>query len=423
MGTLLALERRFLRVKIRPRELVLGSAALALVCAMASLIVMSNLNPNFALAQHFTHLAQAFLHGQLYFIQLPEPHWNDIALFQGHPYWPLGPFPAILLLPFVYVFGFMGWFFYQGYLQFWLTIATIYLVFRLARLTGFGQGDSWYLSFAVFASTFFFCAWAPNSYYMAHVVVVLLWFAALVEYMTRKRYWLLGLLCGLALATRVPAGFGIAFFMLDALLDGGAAWQLRLRRAVKLASPFVVLTALLMLYNYARFGSLFEQGYSYQVNLVEGVRYAREYGLFGLIHLPGNLYYLLLAVPQPVFLEKLSHVLAFPYLRPDLWGMSIFVTSPYLLYLFAKQRWDRLARLALVVCVIIALPILFYYGVGFQQFGYRYALDFFPLLYFVFMRQYRARYGALSFRTKLLVVGSAALNLYLFGAIYSTLFD
>ena len=61
---------------------------------------------------------------------------------------------------------------------------------------------------------------------------------------------------------------------------------------------------------------------------------AREYGLFNLKHIPGNLYHFFLATPLPVFADSLSHVLKFPYLKADPWGMGIFITSPIFIYLF-----------------------------------------------------------------------------------------
>jgi len=411
MDMLSRLEAKLRRTKIRPRELVLAGVFAALVLAMLSLVVMANFT--FEKTQHFTFLAQAFLQGKLYFLELPVPRWNDVALFHGHPYWPLGPFPAVLLMPFVYLFGLAGTMFYQGYLQFWLVLATLYLVYQLARRTGYHTLDCGYLSLTFFTSIFFFYAWAPTSYYMAHVVVVVCGFAALVEYLGRKRYWLLGLLCGLALATRVPAGFGILFFLLDLLLDQATTLKLRLHRALELMAPFVALGLLLLLYNYARFGGLVEQGYTYQIHMVEAARRARDYGLFSLIHLPGNLYYLLLSVPTPVFRDGLSHVLKFPFIAPNPWGMSIFVTSPYLVYLFGFKYRSLTSRLALVSVAVMLLPILLYYGIGFWQFGYRYALDVMPLLFWLLMREYRLQHPGLSRGFRWLILFSVILNLYL----------
>src|SRR6266498_432752 len=53
---------------------------------------------------YFNYLADAFLHGQLYLRLLPKTVY-DLSHFNGHYYlyWP--PMPAIVLMPFVALFG------------------------------------------------------------------------------------------------------------------------------------------------------------------------------------------------------------------------------------------------------------------------------------------------------------------------------
>ena len=53
---------------------------------------------------YFNFLADAFLHGQLHF-RLDPPSLHDLIVFNDkvYAYWP--PFPAILLMPFVAIFG------------------------------------------------------------------------------------------------------------------------------------------------------------------------------------------------------------------------------------------------------------------------------------------------------------------------------
>src|ERR1041384_8757675 len=53
---------------------------------------------------YYNYLADALLHGQLY-LRLNPPTTHDLSPFQGHLYlyWP--PVPAILLMPFVAIFG------------------------------------------------------------------------------------------------------------------------------------------------------------------------------------------------------------------------------------------------------------------------------------------------------------------------------
>jgi len=53
---------------------------------------------------YFNYLADAFLHGQL-FLRLKPEVVRDLSLFKGHYYlyWP--PMPAIVLMPFIAIFG------------------------------------------------------------------------------------------------------------------------------------------------------------------------------------------------------------------------------------------------------------------------------------------------------------------------------
>lgn len=390
------------------------------ILAVTMIVFVFMANFTFTENQNFYFLAQSFLNGKLSFMQPNALQWNDVAWFNNRAFWPLGPFPTVLLLPFVYLFSFIGLPFYQGYLQFFLLSAILYFVFKLARLNLFSRNDSIILSFAFFSSAFFFLVLAPTSYYFAQVIVVLLLFAALYEFLSLKRYWIIGLFLGLALITRIPAGFGIVFFIFEILCNKNYNLRQKVFYWIKLLAPFIVLALFLLVYNYARFGNLWEQGYSYQINMSNVLRYTRDYGLFNLVHLPGNLYYLLLSIPQPVFRDGISHVLKFPFIKPDLWGMSIFFTSPYFIYLFAFKYRDLLSKLLFATVLIIALPILLYYGIGYQQFGYRYAFDFMPFLYLLFMREYHNKYAALSSKTKWLILASAAVNFYLFFALNLT---
>ena len=171
-------------------------------------------------------------------------------------------------------------------------------------------------------------------------------------------------------------------------------------------------------YNYQRFGNIFEQGYNYQILLTESLSKAREYGIFSLAHLPTNLYYFLLSVPLPIFRDGVSHVLKFPFVMADPWGMSIFITSPYFIYLFFLKYKDKISKLFLVSIFLTALPILLYYGVGFRQFGYRYSLDFLPFLFWLKIRNYNSKYKKLSNKFKILVLISAFTNLYLFRTLF-----
>ncbi len=389
-----------------------------------SLIIIILLFSNFFFtrAQHFYFLTNSFLQGKLNLIDLPlitNSSVNDLVIFNNNYYWPQGPFPAILLLPFVYIGNLIKFSFWQGYLQFFLVLGIAYLVFRLSKLKNFSSQDSLFITLAFASSSFLGAAILPSSYHFSHIITVILLFIILIEYLTRQRYWLIGLLLSFVLATRPPASLFIVFFITQIFLDIKLTKKEKFNQLVKLITFPLIMGLLLMLYNYLRFYDIFEFGYSYQVLIFDTIAKAREYGLFSLIHLPGNLFYLLLNFPAPIFKDGLSHVLQFPYLKGDPWGMSIFLTSPILIYLFTFKYKDTISKILIITILLISLPILLYYGIGYEQFGYRYSLDFLPLLFYLFIYKYRDKYSNLSNGIKLLILFSAVINIYLLFSIFA----
>ena len=362
--------------------------------------------------QQFVHLARSFLAGELHFLEKPGS-WADTVPFEGRHYWPLGPAPALLLVPFVWAADPVGFPFRQGHLQPLLVALALLLCFRIARQTGYSRDDSVCLALGfTYATAFLGVAMWPWGWYFSHVLTGVLVLATICEFTGRRRYWLLGLLCGLTLATRFTASFGIGWIALHLLLDRERR-EARWKALACLLLPYLTALALLLGYNEARFGNPFEQGYATQLIPPHATK-ARDYGLFSLVHLPGNLYYFLLAAPVPVLRDGLSRVLTFPWVAGNPWGMSVLVTSPCLLFLLGLRFRDRTSRLLLLTSAAIAAPLLLYYGVGFRQYGYRYSLDFLPFLYYLLLRNYREQRGELSDRFRATVLVSAATNLYLF---------
>lgn len=362
--------------------------------------------------QHFVYLARSFLAGRVFFLEPPKL-LVDTVYFGGRYYWPLGPFPAGVLMPFVYLFSLFGQFFYQEYLKFLLALAIFYLIFRIARKFRYDCPDSLFLAFAFIFSTVFMSVVAlPFSSYLAQVMGVFLLVLAFYEFFYRKRYRLIGTILGFLLLTRASASLAIIFFLLEIFFLNALELRQRFKKILELIVPFIIFGVLFVSYNYVRFGSFFEQGYSFQTILPAAAK-ARDYGLFSLIHLPGNLYYFLLSLPLPVFKDNLSHVLTFPFIKANPWGMSIFVTSPIFAYLFFLRYKDRFSKIILISIALIALPIFLYYGIGFVQIGYRYSLDFLPLLFFLLMRNYKKQRSSLARNFKLLVIFSALFNFYL----------
>ena len=212
-------------------------------------------------------------------------------------------------------------------------------------------------------------------WHTGHLVAALLTLAILIELEGRRRPWLIGLLAGAAFLTRAPLAFAIPFYAL--FLVGGlprrdGSWFVPLaRRWIGLAIGVLPSLVVFFGYNAARFGSPLESGYGLAA-LPAWLEAIRAKGLFSTAHLSMNLDYLFVHLPQRID--------TFPCFRPDGLGMSVLITSPGLFWavLADWRRWRSWLLLGAAVATLV--PSLLYYGGGWLQYGYRYALDSIPFV-------------------------------------------
>ena len=397
--------RRFLETRL---------TELALLLAVALGLGVVVVNAGTDRLQQYSLLAESFLDGRLDVRPDRSAH-DEPTHREGARYVPMGPAPAVLLVPFVAAGRALGFFFRQGYLAPFLTAGVLWLAWRLALRLGHRREDAFLLAFAyVFGSAYLGQAALPISNFFAHVVVTVLLFAALLEQEGRQRPLWIGALLAAALATRFTAGVGLLYFAARAALGPGTLDE-RARRLAWMALPVVAVGTLLLAYNAARFGDPFDTGYAAQAVPDPLQHAARSYGLTSLRHLPGNLYYMLLSLPIPVFAEGTVSVFTAPWFRPNPWGMSVFVTSPWLAYLFALRRPDRRTGLLLATAAVVAAPLLLTWSMGYAQYGYRFALDFMPFVWTALVVGLRTRFGGVPLGFRVAVVFAALLNAYLVG--------
>lgn len=396
--------------KLLPRDPVILVVFFIFMCFLFFFNSYTNYN------QQFSYLANSWLSGKLYFVDMPG-NWLDTVMYGGHHYWPLGPFPIVILLPFVYLFKIFNIFYLQGYLNIFLVLYTLYLAYKLARKFLFSKEDSIYLTFAfIFSSVYFGVAMIPISWWFSHIVVVLLLMLFMWEYLNKKRINILVLLAGLTLATRFTAGIGPLVFLFLDIVWANENRQQKIKKIISIifSSPLLPIILLLFLYNYWRFGNFLEFGYNWQIQSYEGLEKARSYGIFSLTHLPGNLYYAFLASPIPVFKDNLSHVLTFPFIRPDNWGLSLFFTSPWFFLFFFFKYSAKLTKMLWITIIASVIPIFLYFGIGVNQYGYRYILDLYPFIYLLFLYCYSSNQKKLSSGIKILFLASSFINMYLY---------
>jgi hypothetical protein len=321
--------------------------------------------------QQFVHLARSFLDGHLYFTSFPG-RWDDTSYYAGHYYWPEGPLPALILLPFVAVFGSAV---QQGYFLCAFNLLNLILLYGIALKITMNSGRSRWLSFAyIFGTSYLFIALIPWSWYFAQAVATSFILLALYEFFHERRWWLIGLYTALAIATRVDFVLAGVFFGLSIGFEDEKKSQ-KMKQLARFFIPVTLSVVLLMAYNFLRFNNIFETGYG--LSLLHGKLAAnRGYGLWSLVHLPANLYYFFLRGPVGIFIPG-TKVLTYPYLRADWWGMSILFTSPILLWVFKAPWKNTVVRLSVLTSLSILVAFLGYCGISL----YRYALDFYPFLF------------------------------------------
>jgi len=327
---------------------------------------------------YFNYLADAFNHGQLYLRDLPATT-HDLSQLNGnyYLYWP--PFPAIVLMPFVALFGVQ---FSDVLLTLALAAGNVALVALLLRraderniisLDAVQRGV--FVLFFAFGTVHLTLAPYGRVWFTAQLIgfgAVALTYLAALSLRGTAAFVCAGIAIAAAMTTRnhlVLAGVWPAIYLLV------QHWHLGWRRVLVYVLdglvPVVIALGLLGLYNAARFGSPTDNGLAYH-QMSEFFRADYEqYGAFNLHYLPANLYYQYVFYPLPITWES-------PL------GGSLFLLSPVFFgaiwgIVMGKPRWS-MAMLLLSV-LLTAVPILLLMGTGWQQWGPRYTLDFMvPLL-------------------------------------------
>jgi hypothetical protein len=264
------------------------------------------------------------------------------------------------------------------------------------------------------ASVYYYSAVLGQVWYTAHIIAVTIVILYAWASLDAAHPWRAGLLLGLGFATRTPLGFMFPLFLWEAVrVHGGwraLGQKLRserrlppglLLRLVKCALPAAAVLALLFVHNKARFDDFTVFGHEY-LNISWKERLER-WGLFNYHFLSRNLTCALLLLPK-IFV-------AYPFVQYSRHGLSLFVTSPNLLWLFGAREKSPLAPGLWITIAAAAIPSLLYQNSGYQQFGYRFSNDY--IVFLIMLLAIGGRRFGLLF--KVLLVIAAGINL--FGAI------
>lgn len=372
--------------------------------------------------QQYSLLAESFIRGRLYFLSslgLIE----DAAFWKGQFYWPLGPLPSVVLVPFVFFLSLFNIFFYQGYMQFVLNGWIFYFAYKLAIKLGWKTSDAFFLAFGfMFASVYQMLSIMSWSWYFVQVLCTLILFLIIYEYIDKRRMFIIGIYIGLLFLSRFTAGLGAIAFVSTLVLSSKSD---KAKNLFIVAVPVFASGIILLTYNYLRFGNIWQNGYDLTNNLITNASQRYEllnHGLFKLSNIPTNFYYYFIKTLDPVLIGVASlfgntHFLEFPYITLKYPGTSFFVVSPLFLYLFKTSLKSKLA-VASLCSVLVVLPIfLSYYWPGWRQVGPRYLVDILPFLYILLLNSFKKM--TLGTFPKILVLVSSIINFYLFVSVFN----
>jgi hypothetical protein len=351
------------------------------LAVLAALLIAGRMIFYYFPHDHYYFLAQSLVHGRLDVDQVSSG-FLDVVHWQGHNYLPFGPLPALLLVPFLPLLD-LG--LDLSLVILLLSALNVWLLRNVLRqLEVSAELLKWALLLFFGGTSYYSTLIMPFSTWLAHVTVITCLLLAITETLGKRRAWLIGLFVGLAGMSRVTALFALPFFVWllwhgQGTQPGGEGGKSRLVKFAGLAAGIAGPLVLLLLYNYARFHNPLRTGYADVILTNPVLEQARAHGLFSLAHIPKNLFMLLLQGPV-AYPSVEAPVLEMPYLQPTRWGMGIVFTSPALLLAFWAPARERLVQACWLAIACVLLPLITYYGVGWVQFGYRYALDFMPFL-------------------------------------------
>jgi hypothetical protein len=141
----------------------------------------------------------------------------------------------------------------------------------------------------------------------------------------------------------------------------------------------VALGLLTAIYNYARFHSIFDFGYSHIPNVLQEPWY--QHGLFSLQAIPWNI--------QKMLFEGFRDAPNFPFITFYPFGCSIFLASPFLFLLFREGGPHKTA--AWIAIGLLTFALWAHGNPGGWQFSYRYAMVLLPWMFLLLLGNGRAK--------------------------------
>jgi hypothetical protein len=361
--------------KGEPRD----SRYIPLFLFIAAFIIYYFSNPQSGSFYDYTfRIAGALLQGRLGLEEQPPPWLNEMIPLNGRYYsaFPLGSVLAMLPLAVLkqlrIIEAFPGTFLAAllsasaSLLFYLLSIKYSFTIRRRLALTLLPVFGTWMWANLAFAG-----AW-----HIALGFAVVGQLGALYFILVKYNPTLAGLFFALAFGNRTEvvllAPIFIYLVFRRASAVGSDRWQ-AIDRFVAIPLAIGVLT---LVYNYLRFSSIFDFGYARIPGVLDEPWY--RHGIFSIHAVPLN--------ANAMLFETWRRVDHFPHLVPTGFGGSIFLSSPFLIYLFRIGARDATLK-TLAWCAIAALTFLLWChgNPGGWQISYRYAMVLLPWMFLILL--------------------------------------
>jgi hypothetical protein len=370
---------------------------------------------------HYALLADAWIHGRHDLGGTPPSYakMNDFALFENKWFISFPPFPAVLMLPLVWIAG-SPENFRDGQLVVWLAgigPAVMFLVLEKLRRTQRSprtEVDNVRLALLfAFGSVYFFTAVQGTVWFAAHVVGVGLAALFVLFALDAERPALAGAMIGFMFLTRTTTLLTGVFFALEAariaygkplpsdgpLLDRaetvvrGMDRERFIRLAVRFALPVLACFIFASWLNSARFHDPRPWAFGHEYLQVGWKTRIDRWGLFSFHFLPRNLAVMLGSlpwkpgpqdVPVPVELLHLggqSFSIKVPHWMISGHGLALWWTTPIYFWLARPKQKDFLWGAAWIAALGPLVMNLLYQNSGWFQFGYRFSNDYAVFLF------------------------------------------
>lgn len=338
------------------KNIYLSPVFLMIIIFIGIFIIYLLSSPGHTTFNHFTLLADAFLKGNLY-IDTIAPWLEKIPLTDNKFYVANPPMPAILAMIPVLIFGAN---FPQDYLAYLfgglISIATFVISRKFSKHTPLAIWSSFLITLGTIN---WYLSSIGSTWYLAHLVSQLFLSLAILSGVKNKNPILAGLFLGFSYLSRIPTILSFPFFL-----------AVYFSKKEYLKSYFLLFLGVLpsivfnFFYNYARFGVIWDIGYT----MIPGVSSEPWYAK-GVVHpsyIVEHLKIIFLSLPDNI--------------RPHLGGYAIWFTTPAFIFAFWSKIKEKIVWSSWLSILMVSLLIFSHGSTGFSQFGYRFACDFYPFL-------------------------------------------